>query len=53
MNKEDVGLYRDDGLGVFKNISRPEIERKEKATFGLDKNIYKPHQKPNNSLIYI
>ena len=32
MNKEDVGLYRDDGLGIFKNISRPEIERKKKAT---------------------
>ena len=31
MNKEGVGLYRDDGLGVFKNISRPETERKKKA----------------------
>ena len=31
MNKEDVGLYRDDGLGISKNISRPEIERKKKA----------------------
>ena len=31
MNKEDVGLYHDDGLGIFKNISRPEIERKKKA----------------------
>ena len=31
MNKEDVGLYRDDGLGVFKNILRPEIEREKKA----------------------
>ena len=31
MNKEDVGLYRDDGLGIFRNISRPEIERKKKA----------------------
>ena len=31
MKKEDVGLYRDDGLGIFKNISRPEIERKKKA----------------------
>ena len=31
MNKEDVRLYRDDGFGVFKNLSRPEIERKKKA----------------------
>ena len=31
MNKEDVVLYRDDGLGIFKNISGPEIERKKKA----------------------
>ena len=31
MNKDDVGLYRDEGLGIFKNISRPEIERKKKA----------------------
>ena len=31
MNKEDVELYRDDGLGIFKNISRPEIERKKKV----------------------
>ena len=31
MKKEDVGLYRDAGLGNFKNISKPEIERKKKA----------------------
>ena len=31
MNKKDVGLYRDDGLGNFKNISILEIERKKKA----------------------
>ena len=31
INKEDVGLHRDDGLAVSKNISRPEIERKKKA----------------------
>ena len=30
-SKVDVGLYRDDGLGIFKNISRSEIERKKKA----------------------
>ena len=30
-NKEDIGLYRYDGLGIFKSISRPEIKRKKKA----------------------
>ena len=30
MNKESIGLYRDDGLGVFHNIPKPEIERKKK-----------------------
>ena len=31
MSKEDVELYRDNGLGIFRNISRLEIERKKKA----------------------
>ena len=31
MSKEDVGLYRANGLGIFWNISRSEIERKKKA----------------------
>ena len=30
VNKESIGLYRDDGLEVFHNISMPEIERKKK-----------------------
>ena len=30
VNKESIGLYRDDGLGVFPNISKQEIERKKK-----------------------
>ena len=29
-NKNDLGLYRDDGLAVFKNISGPEPERIKK-----------------------
>ena len=29
-NKEDIGLYRDDGLAVFKNISGPQSERIKK-----------------------
>ena len=28
MRKENVGLYRDDGLGILRNSSGPEIERK-------------------------
>ena len=30
VKKENVGLYRDDSLGVLSNISKPEIERKKK-----------------------
>jgi len=28
--KENIGLYRDDGLGVFQNLPRSSIERKKK-----------------------
>ena len=41
-NKNDVGLYRDDGLAVFKNINGPESERIKKnfqslfAKYGLE-----------------
>ena len=28
---ENVDLYRDDGLGIFRNLSGPEVERKRKA----------------------
>ena len=31
MNKEDIGLYGYDGLSIFRNISRSEIEKKKKA----------------------
>ena len=31
-DKESIGLYGDDGLGVFHNIPKPEIERKKKQT---------------------
>ena len=36
-DKESVGLYRDDGLGVLKNLSGPEMERKKKAIVKLFK----------------
>ena len=30
VNKESIGLYRDDGLRVFYNIPKSEIEKKKK-----------------------
>ena len=30
IGKNDIGLYQDDGLGIFYRISKPMIERKEK-----------------------
>ena len=30
MNKKDFGLYRDDGLGILRNTSGPEADRKRK-----------------------
>ena len=31
VNKSDIGSYRDDGLEIFYNVSKPRIERKKKA----------------------
>ena len=30
ITKENMGLYRDDGLSIFKNMSGPEVERRKK-----------------------
>ena len=30
-NKESIGLYRDDGLAVFKNVSGPESEKNKET----------------------
>ena len=30
ISKENVGLSRDNGLGIFRNMSGPEVERKKK-----------------------
>ena len=30
INKSNIGLYRDDGLGIFQNVSKTEIETKKK-----------------------
>ena len=43
--QNNVGLYRDDGLGIFRNLSRHNIERKKKEIikifkdFGLSINV--------------
>ena len=37
MRNELVGLYRDDGLGIMKKMSRPEIERKRKQKIKIFK----------------
>ena len=37
-NKKDIGLYRDDGLALFKNISGPQSERIKKDFQKLFKN---------------
>ena len=29
IDKNDIGLYRDNGLGIFRRISKPMIERKK------------------------
>ena len=49
IDKSNVGLYRDDGLGVFKSHSGPETE----TTFDLINDIYRPYQKPNDTPVYI
>ena len=36
--KENMGLYRDNGLGIFRNMSGPEVERKKKELVKIFKN---------------
>ena len=37
LDKDLVGLYRDDGLAIVRNLSGPKIERKRKAIIKLFK----------------
>ena len=30
MNKNSIGLYRDDGIGVFDKLSGPQIEQRKR-----------------------
>ena len=39
IDRSDIGLYRDDGLGVMRNIGGPEIERRKKKII----QIFKKH----------
>ena len=36
--KENMRLYRYDGLGIFKNMSRPQVERKKEELVNIFKN---------------
>ena len=36
--EENTELYRDDGLGIFENMSGPEVERKKKELVKIFKN---------------
>ena len=40
INKADIGLYRDDGLGVMRQLGKPEIERRKKVII----QIFKQHK---------
>ena len=37
MNKKDFRLYRDDGLGILRNTSGPEADRKRKSIIKIFK----------------
>ena len=36
-NKADIGLYRDDGLAIFKNTSGPKTKESRKISNGYSK----------------
>ena len=38
IRREKMGLYRDDGLGIFKKMSGSEVERKKKEIVKIFKN---------------
>ena len=45
VNKSDLGLYCDDGLGIFHNLLKPETERKKKAIVKVFKGCGFPYKK--------
>ena len=57
-SKENIGFYRDNRLGIFRNISGPEVERKKKDRFRIFKSnglsiTVKTNLKVAASLIFI
>ena len=40
MNKKDFGLYRDDGLGILRNTSGPEADRKHESIIKIFKEFW-------------
>ena len=56
--QNNVGLYRDDGLGIFRNLSITLTTNITSANyldvnFDLTKGIYKPNRKPKEQPVYI
>ena len=37
--QNNIGLYSDDDLGIFRNLSRPNIERKKKEIIKIFKSF--------------
>ena len=68
-NNKEIGLYRDDGLSVFKNINGPEAEKIKEdiqriscnmkvvnyldVTFNLNDESYRPYHKTTDGISFI
>ena len=56
--QNNVGLHRDDGLGIFRNLPITVTTNITSANyrdvnFDLTKDIYEPYRKPNDQHLYI
>ena len=56
--QNNVGLYRDDGFSIFRNLAITVTTNITSANcldvnFDLTKDIYKPYRKPNDQPLYI
>ena len=47
ISKENIGLYRDDRLGIFKNMSSPEVKREKKDLVRLSITVKTNLKVPN------
>ena len=52
-NKTNIGLYRDDGLAVFRNVSGPHCEKIKKEFQKLFQLYLQTYHKPNDEICYI